>query len=236
MLSAVLQWALLAAIWLLYRFGPWDRFGPWLRQQLGSRGKESARYPERVRREILEGRIGGSGMSPEVQAFNERVRQDGGGGKGGISPAVRAFSERQRQIREQAPSVSSRTGKEKLPEAKKDDARNAARPRIGPKSSAAPSTRSGTPAQGENSLSEWRAGFKEMSDRHLETVSYSVFNMIFGDRETQSTATELVNASAQMLLKYALAASEKFPMHVDEFERAYQETMRRHNDILAGRR
>jgi len=99
MLSAVLQWALLAAtVWLLYRFGPW------LRQQLGSRGKESARYPERVRREILEGRIGGGGLSPEVEAFNERVRQDGGGGKGGFSPAVEAFSERQRELRRQAQS------------------------------------------------------------------------------------------------------------------------------------
>jgi hypothetical protein len=85
-----------------------------LRQQLGSRGKESARYPEHVRREILEGRIGGSGMSPEVQAFNERVRQDGGGGKGGISPAVEAFREHQRESGQEAPSMPGRAREGKL--------------------------------------------------------------------------------------------------------------------------
>lgn len=113
--------------------------------------------------------------------------------------------------------------------------RKTAAKKVVPKSSASPPLSSGTSTPEGTSLSEWRTGYQEMSARHLETLSSLLNNIVFGDQETQKRATDLVNASAQMLLNYALAAAEQFPGHVDEFERAYQDTIRRHQDILAGR-
>ena len=107
--------------------------------------------------------------------------------------------------------------------------------KVVPKSSASPPLSSGISTPGGTSLSEWRTGYQEMSARHLETLSSLLNNIVFGDQETQKRATDLVNASKQMLLNYALAAAEQFPGHVDEFERAYQDTIRRQQDILAGR-